>query len=64
MPEGSFEPTLIFFELTNSPVTFQMIINKILWDLINTRRVGSFIDNIIVRTEEKEEYDKVIKKCW
>ena len=30
MPEGSFEPTVIFFELTNSPVTFQIIMNKIL----------------------------------
>ena len=64
MPEGSFEPTVIFFELTNSPVTFQIIMNKILWDFINTGEVGSFIDNIIVGTEEKEEYDKVIEKCW
>jgi len=28
--EGLFEPTVIFFELTNSLVLFQMIMNKIL----------------------------------
>jgi len=29
-PEESFEPTVIFFGLKNSPVTFQTIMNKIL----------------------------------
>ena len=29
-PEESFEPTVIFFRFTNSPATFQIIINKIL----------------------------------
>ena len=37
----------------------QMIMNEILWDLINTEKVVSFIDNIIVGTEEKEEYNEV-----
>jgi Reverse transcriptase (RNA-dependent DNA polymerase) len=30
-PEGLFEPTVMFFELTNSPATFQMIMNTIFW---------------------------------
>jgi len=46
--EISFEPTVIFFGLTNLSVTFQTIINKILQDLINIRKVESFIDNIII----------------
>jgi len=29
-PEELFELTVIFFGLTNPPVTFQMVINKIL----------------------------------
>jgi len=29
-PKGSFEPTLMFFRLTNFLVTFQMMINEIL----------------------------------
>jgi len=61
-PERSFEPTVIFFGLTNSPVMFQTMIKKILQNLINTREVASFIDNIIVETEEEEGHDKVIEE--
>ena len=58
--EESFEPTIIFFELTNSPAIFQTIMNKILQNLINTR--ASVIDDVIVGTKEKEEHNKVVKK--
>jgi len=30
--------------------------------LINTGKVASFIDDIIVETEEEERYNKVVKK--
>ena len=60
--EGSFELTVIFFGLTNSLAMFQTIINEILWDLINTGKVASFIDNVIVRTEEKEGYDEIVEE--
>ena len=53
---------VMFFRLTNSPVTFQMIINEILWNLINTRKIASFIDNIIVEMKEEERYNKVIEE--
>ena len=56
MPEGSFKPTIMFFGLTNSPATFQAIINELLRDLINTGKVAAFIDNVIIRTET--EYHK------
>ena len=39
-----------------------MIINEILWDLINTRKVASFIDNVIVGTEEETEYDEIVEE--
>jgi len=51
--EGLFKSTVMFFRLTNLPATFQTIMNKILCDLINTRKVASFIDNIIIEIEEK-----------
>jgi len=60
--EGSFELTLIFFELTNSPAMFQMMINKILQNLINIGEVASFIDNIIVEIEEEKKYDGIVEK--
>ena len=46
----------MFFGLTNSPATFQIMMNRILRDLINTGEVASFIDNIIVEMEEEEGY--------
>ena len=61
-PEGLFEPTVIFFGLSNSPVIFQIVINKILQNLINTKEVASFINDIIVGKEEEEIYKKVVKE--
>jgi len=61
-PERLFEPTVMFFGLTNSPAIFQMMMNEILWDLINTGEVVSFIDNVIVRIEEEEGHDEVVEE--
>ena len=55
--EELFEPAVIFFGLTNSLAIFQTIMSEILQDLINTGKVASFIDNIIVGTEKEEGYD-------
>jgi len=38
------------------------MINKILWNLINIRKVASFIDNVIVETEEEEGHDEIVEK--
>ena len=62
MLEGSFEPTIMFFGLTNSLTMLQTIINKILQDLVNTGEVAYFINNFILGTEKKEEYNKVIEE--
>jgi len=59
-PEGSFEPTVMFFGLTNSPATFQAMMNKLLRDLTNTGKVAVFIDDVIVGTEMKEEHDELV----
>ena len=58
----SFEPTVMFFGLTNSPVIFQTMINEIFWDLINIDEVASFIDDVIVGTKEEERHDKVVEE--
>ena len=60
IPEGSFEPMVIFFRLTNSPATFQAMMNELLRDLINTGKVAVFIDNVIVGTETEEGHDKLV----
>ena len=62
MPEGSFEPMVMFFGLTNSPATFQAMMNDLLRDLVVEEKVAVFIDNIMVATEIKEEHDEIVEK--
>jgi len=50
----------MFFGLTNSPVTFQAMMNELLRDLINTGKVAAFIDDVIVRTETKEGHNEIV----
>ena len=61
-PEGSFEPTVMFFGLTNSPATFQAMMNELLRDLINIEKVAAFIDNVIVGTNNEERHDELVVK--
>ena len=60
MPEGLFEPTIMFFGLTNSPATFQTMMNELLRDLTNMGKVVVFIDNVIVGMETEEEHDELV----
>ena len=60
--EGAFKLIVIFFGLTNSLVTFQTMINEILWDLINIEKVASFIDNVIVETKTKNGHDEIVEE--
>ena len=60
MLEGSFELMVMFFGLMNSPATFQAIMNELLRDLINTEKVATFIDDVIVRMETEEGHDKLV----
>ena len=59
-PEGSFEPTVMFFGLTNSLATFQTMMNELLRYLINMEKVAVFIDNVIVGMEFEEEHDELV----
>jgi len=52
----------MFFGLTDSLAMFQIIINKILQDLINTEEVVSFIDDIIVGIEKEVKHNKVVRE--
>ena len=61
-PERSFEPIVMFFELTNSLATFQIMMNELLRDLINTGKVAAFIDDVIVGMESKEGYNKLVEE--
>jgi len=59
---GSFEPTVMFFGMTNLPATFQVMMNEILRDLINEGKVAAFVDDVLVGTETEEGHDEIVKE--
>jgi len=59
---GSFEPTVMFFGMTNSPATFQAMMNEILRDLINEGKVAAFVDDMLVGTETEEGHDEIVEE--
>ena len=60
MPEGLFEPNVMFFRLTNSPAMFQAMMNELLRDLTNMGKVAVFINDVIVGTETEEGHDELV----
>jgi len=52
----------MFFGMMNSPAIFQAMINEILRDIINERKVAGFVDNVLVGTETGEGYDKIVEE--
>ena len=57
-----FEPTVMFFGMTNLPATFQVIMNEILRDLVNKSKIAAFVDDILVETETEKGHDEVIEE--
>jgi len=59
---GAYEPIVMYFGLTNSPATFQMIINDLFRDLINQGDMVTFIDDILVATDTEEGHDELVEE--
>jgi len=59
---GSLKPTVMFFRMTNSPATFQVMMNEILRDLINEGKVAAFMDDVLVGTETEKEHDEIVEE--
>lgn len=51
----------MFFGLCNLPLTFQMMMNEIFWDLISEGKVVIYINDILIFTQTKEEHQKIIE---
>jgi len=62
MPEGSFEPTVMFFGLTNSPATFQAMMNDLLRDLVEEEKIAVFIDDVMIATETEEGHNEIVEE--
>jgi len=56
-----FEPLVMFFGMTNSPATFQMMMNNIFRDLIAEGIMVVYLDNILIFTQTEEEHAKAIR---
>jgi len=52
----------MFFGMTNSPATFQAMINKILRDLINKGKVTAFVDDMLVETETEKGHNEIVEE--
>ena len=61
MHVGSFKPVM-FFGMTNSPATFQAMMNEILRDLINEGKVAAFVDDVLVGTETEKEHNEIVEE--
>jgi len=52
----------MYFRLTNSPATFQTIMNDLFRDLINQGDTVTFINDILVATDTEEEHDELVEE--
>ena len=51
-----------FFGLTNSPATFQAMMNDLLRDLVVEEKVVVFIDNVMIVTETEKGHDEIVEE--
>jgi hypothetical protein len=59
---GLFEPLVMFFGLTNSPATFQTMMNDIFWELIMEGVVVVYLDDILIFTKMVKEHREVTRR--
>jgi hypothetical protein len=56
---GLFEPLVMYFGLTNSPATFQTIMNEIFRDLITEGVISVYLDDILIFTNSLAEHRRI-----
>ena len=59
---GLFEPLVMFFSLTNSPATFQTMMNDIFRELIVEGVVVVYLDDILIFMETLEQHWEVTRQ--
>ena len=59
---GLFEPLVMFFGLTNSPATFQTMMNSIFKEEIDSGKVIIYMDDVLIYTETLEEHRKMVRQ--
>jgi len=59
---GAYKSTVMYFGLTNSPATFQTMMNDIFQDLINQGDTATFIDDILVAMDTEKGHDELVEE--
>jgi len=59
---GLFEPLIMFFGMTNSPATFQTMINDVFRTVIAEGIVVVYLDNILIFTKMEEEHEQAVRR--
>jgi hypothetical protein len=59
---GLFQPKVMYFGLTNSPATFQSLMNSIFADLIAKSEVAVYMDDILIYSSNLEHHRKIVCK--
>ena len=58
----AYEPTVMYFGLTNFPTTFQTMMNDLFWDLINQGDTTTFINDILVAIDIEEGHNELVEE--
>jgi len=62
--DGLFEPTVMFFSLTNSPATFQTMVDDELMEFIDQGEGSVYMDDIVIHTDGTEAEHEAIVYKW
>ena len=59
-----FEPTVMFFGLTNLPATFQAMMDSIFKDMVERNQVIVYMDNILIHAADEDELEQWTKEVF
>jgi len=59
---GLFEPLVMFFRMTNSPATFQTMMNDVFRTVIAEGIVVVYLDDILIFTKTEEEHEWTVRR--
>ena len=59
---GLYEPKVMYFGMTNSPATFQALMNSVFADLIAKGEVAVYMDDILIYSKHLKEHHQVVQE--
>jgi len=59
---GLFKPLVMFFRMTNSPATFQTMMNDVFRTVIAKGIVIVYLDDILIFTKTEEEHEQAVQR--